>query len=268
MSGVFQIQKITSVNQLSKVAILSMVLVGSVMCGNISLRFIPVSFNQAVGATTPFFAALLVGLMQQKIEHYATYATLVPVVLGTVIASNGEPNLHVFGLFLCIFATFLRGLKSVLQAILMTDLPDEEKLTSQNLLMIMSPFAIAWLTPFVLCFEPYAFNKTVELLFFEQKGYFIVLFTLNVASAYVVNLSNFLVTKQLGALSLQVLGNLKGVVAAGLSIAIFKNPITPMGLIGYSITMAGVVLYKEAKKQFNQGLSFVQSLRDQEPLVK
>lgn len=56
--------------------------------GNISLKYLPVSFNQAVGATTPFFTALFAYLMTRKKEAWATYTCLVPVVAGVVIASG------------------------------------------------------------------------------------------------------------------------------------------------------------------------------------
>jgi drug/metabolite transporter (DMT)-like permease len=43
--------------QLAKIATLSAVFCASVVSGNVSLRYLPVSFNQAIGATTPFFTA-------------------------------------------------------------------------------------------------------------------------------------------------------------------------------------------------------------------
>ena len=46
------------------------------------------SFNQAVGATTPFFTALFAYLMTFKREAWVTYGALVPVVTGVVIASG------------------------------------------------------------------------------------------------------------------------------------------------------------------------------------
>jgi hypothetical protein len=44
---------------------------------------------------------------------------------------------------------------------------------------------------------------------------------------------------------LQVLGNMKGVIAAAISIALFKNPVTAKGMLGYFITVCGVVAYSE-----------------------
>ena len=51
-------------------------------------RFLPVSFNQPVGATTPFFTALFAYLVTFKREAWITYATLLPVVAGVAIASG------------------------------------------------------------------------------------------------------------------------------------------------------------------------------------
>lgn len=82
------LQAVKSRAQLAKIATLSTVFCGSVVGGNISLRFLPVSFNQAVGATTPFFTALFAYLMTLKREAWITYVTLVPVVAGVVIASE------------------------------------------------------------------------------------------------------------------------------------------------------------------------------------
>jgi len=82
------LQHLKSRSQFLKVATLSIVFCASVVGGNISLRYLPVSFNQAVGATTPFFTALFAYLMTFKREAWVTYGALVPVVAGVVIASG------------------------------------------------------------------------------------------------------------------------------------------------------------------------------------
>ncbi|XP_031270551.1 probable sugar phosphate/phosphate translocator At3g10290 isoform X2 [Pistacia vera] len=114
------LQPIKSKSQFFKIATLSAVFCGSVVGGNISLRYLPVSFNQAVGATTPFFTALFAYLMTLKREAWVTYAALVPVVAGVVIASGGEPGFHLYGFIMCISATAARAFKSVLQGILLS----------------------------------------------------------------------------------------------------------------------------------------------------
>lgn len=88
MMKIVPLQAIKSWNQFIKIAALGVVFCGSVVGGNISLKYLPVSFNQAVGATTPFFTALFAYLMTFKREAWVTYAALVPVVAGVIIASG------------------------------------------------------------------------------------------------------------------------------------------------------------------------------------
>lgn len=239
------LQTIRSRVQLSKISALSVVFCASVVSGNISLRFLPVSFNQAVGATTPFFTAVFAYLMTFKREAWLTYATLVPVVAGVVIASGGEPSFHLYGFIMCVAATAARAFKSVLQGILLTS--EGEKLNSMNLLLYMAPIAVVVLLPATLYMEPNVLGITVALA--RQDPRIVLYLVVNSAMAYFVNLTNFLVTKHTSALTLQVLGNAKGAVAVVVSILLFRNPVSVTGMLGYTLTVSGVVLYGEVKKR-------------------
>ncbi|CAI9782812.1 unnamed protein product [Fraxinus pennsylvanica] len=243
---VVPLQRIKSRSQFFRIATLSVVFCGSVVGGNISLKFLPVSFNQAVGATTPFFTALFAYFMTLKREAWVTYACLVPVVAGVVIASGGEPSFHLYGFIMCISATAARAFKSVLQGVLLSS--EGEKLNSMNLLLYMSPIAVVVLLPAALAMEPNVWDVTISLAL-EHK-FMWVLLLLNSSMAYGANLCNFLVTKHTSALTLQVLGNAKGAVAVVISILLFRNPVTFIGIAGYSMTVMGVVAYGESKRRY------------------
>ncbi|KAJ8749708.1 hypothetical protein K2173_012259 [Erythroxylum novogranatense] len=232
-------------SQFLKISALGIIFCSSVVTGNVSLKYLPVSFNQAVGATTPFFTAVFAHLMTKKREGWLTYVTLIPVVSGVIIASGGEPSFHLFGFIMCLGATAARALKSVLQGILLSS--EGERLHSMNLLMYMAPVAVAILLPAALIMEKDVIGITVSLGRDDPKFLFYLIF--NSSLAYFVNLTNFLVTKHTSALTLQVLGNAKGAVAVVISILIFRNPVSVMGMFGYSITVFGVILYNEAKKR-------------------
>ncbi|KAM0953723.1 putative sugar phosphate transporter domain-containing protein [Dioscorea sansibarensis] len=242
---VVPLQIVRSRVQLLKIVTLSLVFCFSVVGGNISLKFLPVSFNQAVGATTPFFTAVFAYFMAMKRESWITYLTLVPVVVGVMIASGGEPSFHLFGFIMCISATAARALKSVLQGILLSS--EGEKLNSINLLLYMAPIAVIFLLPATIFMEPNVLAVTVTLAREDKKIIWYLLF--NSSMAYFVNLTNFLVTKHTSALTLQVLGNAKGAVAVVISILIFRNPVSLTGMLGYALTIFGVVLYSESKKR-------------------
>ncbi|CAK9322725.1 unnamed protein product [Citrullus colocynthis] len=243
---VVPIQMLKSRSQFLKIATLSLVFCGSVVGGNVSLRYLAVSFNQAVGATTPFFTALFAYLMTLKREAWVTYAALIPVVAGVVIASGGEPGFHLFGFIMCISATAARAFKSVLQGILLSS--EGEKLNSMNLLLYMSPIAVLALLPVALIMEPNVWDVTLALG--RDHKFMWLLLLLNSVMAYSANLLNFLVTKHTSALTLQVLGNAKGAVAVVISILLFRNPVTVIGIGGYTITVLGVVAYGEAKRRY------------------
>ncbi|KAA8534118.1 hypothetical protein F0562_031690 [Nyssa sinensis] len=242
-------QTIRSRVQFFKISTLSLVFCASVVSGNISLRYLPVSFNQAIGATTPFFTAVFAYLMTLKREAWLTYVTLIPVVTGVIIASGGEPSFHLFGFIMCIGATAARALKTVLQGILLSS--EGEKLNSMNLLLYMAPIAVVFLLPATLIMERNVLDITLALARDDIRIIWYLLF--NSALAYFVNLTNFLVTKHTSALTLQVLGNAKGAVAVVVSILIFRNPVSVTGMLGYSLTVMGVVLYSEAKKRGKGG---------------
>ncbi|KAH9766744.1 putative sugar phosphate/phosphate translocator [Citrus sinensis] len=214
-------QTIRSRLQFLKISALSFVFCISVVFGNVSLRFLPVSFNQAVGATTPFFTAVFAYLMTLKREAWLTYVTLIPVVTGVIIASG--------------VSTAARALKSVLQGILLSS--EGEKLNSMNLLLYMAPIAVVLLLPATLIMEKNVVGITLALARDDVKIIWYLLF--NSALAYFVNLTNFLVTKHTSALTLQVLGNAKGAVAVVVSILIFRNPVSVTGMLGYSLTVMG-----------------------------
>ena len=57
--NIVKFEKYKTISQLKKIAVLSVVFCMSVVFGNISLRHIPVSFNQAISATTPAFLSLI-----------------------------------------------------------------------------------------------------------------------------------------------------------------------------------------------------------------
>lgn len=119
-----------------------------------------------------------------------------------------------------------------------------------NLLMYMAPVAVTVLIPATVLMEGDVVGIAVSLSRDDVKFLWYLLF--NSLLAFLVNLTNFLVTKYTSALTLQVLGNAKGAVAVVISILIFRNPVSVTGMMGYTITVIGVVLYNAAKKRSNQ----------------
>ncbi|KAI3438507.1 hypothetical protein D9Q98_000935 [Chlorella vulgaris] len=242
-SRMVPLQAVKSRQQFYKISLLALIFCLTVVLGNVSLKFIPVSFNQAIGATTPAFTAGLALVLMRARETRIVYLSLLPVIVGVVIASGAEPMFNMIGFLAAVTAACARALKSVLQGLMLSD--SNERMDSLSLLMYMAPVAVVALIPTTLFFEPDAPSLAMEL---GQNGTFWMLLFLNSFLAYFVNLTNFLVTKHTSALTLQVLGNAKGVVAVVLSLIYFRNPVNFYSVFGYGVTMTGVVMYSQAKK--------------------
>ncbi|KAK8651386.1 hypothetical protein V6N13_140989 [Hibiscus sabdariffa] len=174
-------QTIRSRVQFLKISALSLVFCVSVVLGNISLRFLAVSFNQAVGATTQFS-----GCWGYDIEEGG-------------LAYVYYPYSRCYWGYHCQWATAARALKSVLQGILLSS--EGEKLNSMNLLLYMAPIAVVFLLPAALIMEENVVGIALALARDDAKIIWYLLF--NSALAYFVNLTNFLVTKHTSALTLQ-----------------------------------------------------------------
>ncbi|KAL8517439.1 hypothetical protein ACS0TY_015616 [Phlomoides rotata] len=194
----YDFRKSTAVGKFFKILALSVIFCISVVCGNTSLRYLPVSFNQVIGATTPFFTAIFAFVITFKKESVEVYVAHVPVVLGIVLASNSEPQFHLFGFLMCVGSTAGRALKSVVQSLLLSS--DGEKLHFMNLLLYMAPMEAMILLPFTLYIEGNVLSATVEKA--RGDGFMVFLLIRNATVAYLVNLTNFLVTKHTSTLTL------------------------------------------------------------------
>ena len=75
----------------------------------------------------------------------------------------------------------------------------------------------------------------------------------NCAGAFAVNLTQFTVTAHVGALYMQVLGNLKNVFTSTVSVFVFRNAVTPMGVVGYAVTMLGAYAFGREKRREREG---------------
>ncbi|GBF98555.1 sugar phosphate phosphate translocator-like [Raphidocelis subcapitata] len=245
LTGSFPIRPLRSRRQLWKVCLLATIFCITIVLGNMSLKYIAVSFSQAVGSATPFFTALFALALQGSRESAATYAALFPIVLGVAVASGGEPAFHLVGFAACLLATAGRALKSVVQAMLLADA--NERLDPMSLLFYMSSLSVLLLLPATALLEPSSFGAAQALM--ATNPGFLWWLLLNSFTAYAVNLTNFMVTKYTSALTLQVLGNLKGVIAAGVSVALFRNAVTAKGMLGYAVTIAGVFAYSTSKRR-------------------
>ncbi|URD73431.1 phosphate phosphate translocator, partial [Musa troglodytarum] len=92
-----------------------------IICGNASLWFLLVSFNQAIGVTTLFFMAIFALMITCYHKPTAIFIALLPIILSNILSSNSEPLFHPLGFLLWVNSTSDHALKSIVQGIFLID---------------------------------------------------------------------------------------------------------------------------------------------------
>lgn len=227
----------------SKVQSLSYYFCASVACGNIALRYIFVSFSQMVTAASPLFTICLMWLMVGKRYSRLTYLSMLPMCGGVMLCTAGELNFNIIGFVTVVASTLLRGVKSIVQARLLTS--PEERLDPLTLLYHMSRSSVVPLGLYAALFE---YPCLYDPLLRDRGAIRLwVLVLLSGLVAFFLNICNFLVTKCTSAVALQVLGNVKVVISIVVSLFIFGNEVSTSSILGCAITLVGVAVYNRAK---------------------
>ena len=253
-------QQLQSNRQFWKIFALSQTFAVSIVAAVASLEYLEVSFEQAIAACTPAVTAFMGMVILRKKEHWRVWASLTPVILGGMVTAGAEPTFHAKGLALVLASMVARATKSCLQELLLSSAESEggvskdgvvqqsEKLDSLNSLRWMSLMSVCTLLPASVEFEGVCAIKAALRSAYEENDLAWALCA-NCAGAFLVNISQFLVTQHVGALSMQVLGNVKTIVTVVFSVVIFKNVVGLRSMLGYALTLIGCFVYLREKRR-------------------
>lgn len=195
--------------------------------------------------------------------HLASFVAVISFLLShafswVLCVPEGEINFHWFG-FLCLLVGLItRALKSVQTAQLMQDYAEEERLHPIELLFHMGPPSLVLLMILCLIFEGPSLIRDPHFDFLRFGSASVTAaphplstFARFIGSGFVaalLNLSNFTVTQLTGAVTLQVIGNLKLAASILFSWLIFRNQISPLCWLGLVICAGGVIMYQKGTK--------------------
>jgi len=220
----------------------------SVTTGVACLKYIPISLDQSIGATTSAWVALLVFLYLRKVETLPVYCCLGVAVLGSLVTGKADPQFHLVGFSLSLVSTITRALKGLMQQKLMST--DQEKLSPMNLLKYQGRVAACMLLPLAALLEdPGAIPRVLTAKFFSGDFWWIFMFISNCFLAFLTNITQTWMTKVTSALTAQIMGVLKSVLLVLTSVMIFGNPVPPVALAGYITTFVAVATYTYLKNQ-------------------
>ncbi|CAL1362263.1 unnamed protein product [Linum trigynum] len=218
----------------------------NIVLGNVSLRYIPVSFMQTIKSFTPATTVVLQWLVWRKYFDWRIWASLVPIVGGILLTSVTELSFNAFG-----FSAALLGcLATSTKTILAESLLHGYKFDSINTVYYMAPFATMILGVPALLLEGNGILEWFQTHETIYSSLFIIL--LSGVLAFCLNFSIFYVIHSTTAVTFNVAGNLKVAVAVLISWLIFRNPISAMNAVGCAITLGGCTFYGYVRHLLSQ----------------
>lgn len=218
----------------------------NIVLGNVSLRYIPVSFMQTIKSFTPATTVFLQWLFWRKSFDMWIWASLVPIVGGILLTSITELSFNTFGFCAALFGCIATSTKTILAESLLHGY----KFDSINTVYYMAPSATMILALPAVLLE----STGVVNWFYTHESVFlslIIIFGSGMA-AFCLNFSIFYVIHSTTAVTFNVAGNLKVAVAITVSWLIFKNPISALNAIGCTITLCGCTFYGYIRHKLSQ----------------
>ncbi|KAF2291398.1 hypothetical protein GH714_023657 [Hevea brasiliensis] len=250
----------------------------NIVLGNVSLRYIPVSFMQTIKSFTPattgqtqkssdkllhlfpasFHCILVVistsmdwdsclqWLVWRKYFDWRIWASLVPIVGGILLTSVTELSFNMFGFCAALFGCLATSTKTILAESLLHGY----KFDSINTVYYMAPFATMILGVPAMLLEG---NGVLDWFYTHQSVWssVIIIFSSGVL-AFFLNFSIFYVIHSTTAVTFNVAGNLKVAVAVMVSWLIFRNPISALNAVGCGITLVGCTFYGYVRHMLSQ----------------
>ncbi|KAG6505180.1 UDP-galactose transporter 1-like [Zingiber officinale] len=218
----------------------------NIVLGNVSLRYIPVSFMQTIKSFTPATTVILQWLVWKKIFEWRIWASLVPIVGGILLTSITELSFN--GLGFC--AALLGCLATSTKTILAESLLHGYKFDSINTVYYMAPYATMILAIPAMLIEG---AGVMNWIYTHQSIYssLVIIFSSGIL-AFCLNFSIFYVIHSTTAVTFNVAGNMKVAVAVLVSWLIFRNPISAMNAFGCAVTLLGCTFYGYVRHLLSQ----------------
>ncbi|XP_059435116.1 UDP-galactose transporter 1 isoform X1 [Corylus avellana] len=209
----------------------------NIVLGNVSLRYIPVSFMQTIKSFTPATTVVLQWLVWRKYFDWRIWASLVPIVGGILLTSVTELSFNMFGFCAALFGCLATSTKTILAESLLHGY----KFDSINTVYYMAPFATMILAVPAMLLEG---NGVLEWFHTHQSvGSSLIIILSSGVMAFCLNFSIFYVIHSTTAVTFNVAGNLKVAFAVLVSWLIFQNPISALNAVGCAVTLVGCTFY-------------------------
>ena len=204
----------------SRLVLFSILFTLNITLSNYTLSLISLAVHQTIRATAPALTIVISVLL--KLSSWcsystATYLSLIPIVLGVILATHGA---HYDGSLFGLVLTFLSAGTAVLKTIATNVMQTQLGLTSSDLIMHVAPLATVQSLVMAWYYEEFTrimhLPRLRNLATGEARDWLsmsclISIMVLNALLAAALNLSSFEANRRCGPLSMGVAANMKQV---------------------------------------------------------
>ncbi|KAG5517892.1 hypothetical protein PMAC_000347 [Pneumocystis sp. 'macacae'] len=210
---------------------------------NISLRTITLSFYTMCKSSSLGFVLLFAFIFGLEKISISLITIIIIITVGVVMMASTQIEFVFEGFFMAIVASAFGGLKWSLVQLM--SLADSISFNPFSFIYFLSPSIFFTLMLMSLLIE--GFMNIVYSSFWDYGINAIIILVFPGIIAFFMIVSEFWLIKRTSVLTLSVAGICKEVITMGASAIFFKDRLTFINIIGFFITLTGIILYNFLK---------------------
>lgn len=226
----------------TKIHFLSILNIISIVCGNMSMGFIPIVFIQMMGALRTPLTGILANIIRKTTFSQNTWILTYSMAFGIFIVTTKQfdsinaKNIGIFvlGIFISFTSIITGGLKTVLSKIVLSD--KQENPDSLSMLMYMSPFGFIYLLILFMIVEKNRLSDVSNSHDIDNNNnnmqdiIFMIIFTSFMS--FVFNVFNIVLLRMVNEITFQIMGLIRIVIVIICSGYLFNESIGFLQIVG------------------------------------
>jgi len=213
------------------------------LSSHVSLWKVPVSFTHTIKATMPLFTVILSRLILREKQTLPVYISLIPIMIGVVIATMSEVSFNMTGLISALVSTFGFSLQNIYSKKSLKDISIHHYI----LLALLAKISCCLFIPFWFFYDAIQIYSDQKYRQVKTSSWIIFYLLFDGLLNFIHNVAAFTMISFVSPLSYSIANSSKRIVVIGLSLFILKNPVTWTNVFGMTLAIFGVILYNKAK---------------------